>query len=232
MSLSDRGDSKKMSKQTIWQFLKHKGFSSEAAAAILGNMEAESNCVANRLQGDFTKGFKRSIDYTAQVDAGNISRHEFIHNGPGGGGYGLCQWTYPPRKAGLYDLAQEKGAAVGDESVQLEWFMKELRQEEYRSLREILQGCSSIRTCSDALVKRFLKPADQSEAVLQKRADLAWDFYYQFSEGESAMSVDGQPEDAGLVKITEAEFRLYSRARLAVTALMDLMKIMEGFENE
>ena len=221
-----------MSKETIWHFLKHKGFSSEAAAAILGNMEAESNCVANRLQGDFTNGFKRSIDYTARVDAGSISRHEFIHNGPVGGGYGLCQWTFPTRKAGLYDLAQEKGVSVGDESVQLEWFMNELRQEEYRSLREILQGCSSIRTCSDALVKRFLKPADQSEAVLQKRADLAWGFYYQFAEGESAMSVDGQPEDAGLVKITEAEFRLYSHALLAVTALMDLMKIMEGFENE
>ena len=221
-----------MSKETIWHFLKHKGFSGEAAAAILGNMEAESNCVANRLQGDFTNGFKRSIDYTARVDAGSISRHEFIHNGPGGGGYGLCQWTFPTRKAGLYDLAQEKGVSVGDESVQLEWFMNELRQEEYRSLREIMQGCSSIRTCSDALVKRFLKPADQSEAVLQKRADLAWGFYYQFAEGESVPSGDAEPENAGMVKITEAEFRLYSRAWLAVTALRDLLKIMEGFENE
>ena len=52
-----------MSKETIWQFLKHKGFSSEAAAAILGNMEAESNCVSCRLQGDFTKGFARFVAY-------------------------------------------------------------------------------------------------------------------------------------------------------------------------
>ena len=150
----------------------------------------------------------------------------------GGGGYGLCQWTYPTRKAGLYDLAQEKGASVGDESVQLEWFMKELWQEEYRSLREVLQGCSSVKTCSDALVKRFLKPADQSEAVLQKRADLAWNFYYQFAEVESAPSSDAEFEDPGMVKITAEEFRLYSRAWLVATALRDLMKIMEGFENE
>ena len=67
-----------MSKETIWNYLKHKGFSDIAAAALMGNMEAESNCVSNRLQGDFTNGFKRSVDYTAQVDAGNISRHEFI----------------------------------------------------------------------------------------------------------------------------------------------------------
>ncbi len=46
-----------MSKQTIWQFLKHKGFSNIAAAALMGNMEAESNCVSCRVQGDFTNGF-------------------------------------------------------------------------------------------------------------------------------------------------------------------------------
>ena len=109
-----------MSKQTIWQFLKHKGFSDIAAAALMGNMEAESNCVSNRLQGDFTSGFKRSIDYTAQVDAGKISRHEFIHDGPGGGGYGLCQWTLFSRKAGLYDLAQEQNVSIGDEFIQVE----------------------------------------------------------------------------------------------------------------
>ena len=221
-----------MSKQTIWNTLRHKGFSHEAAAAILGNMEAESNCVSNRVQGDFSGGYENSASYTRMVDEGKISRHEFIHNGPGGGGYGLCQWTYPTRKAGLYDLAQEKGASVGDESVQLEWFMKELWQEEYRSLREVLQGCSSVRTCSDALVKRFLKPADQSEAVLQKRADLAWDFYYQFAEGEGAPLSDAEPEDPGMVEITAEEFRLYSRAWLAVTALRDLMRIMEDFEHE
>ena len=41
-----------MSKLTIWNTLKHKGFSDEAAAAILGNMEAESNCISTRVQGD------------------------------------------------------------------------------------------------------------------------------------------------------------------------------------
>ena len=59
-----------MSKQTIWQRLKAKGFSDIAAAAIMGNMEAESNCTSIRVQGDFSKGYQRSTEYTAQVDAG------------------------------------------------------------------------------------------------------------------------------------------------------------------
>ena len=219
-----------MSKETIWHYLKHKGFSDVAAAALMGNMEAESNCVSYRLQGDFTNGFKRSIEYTAQVNAGNISRHEFIYDGPGGGGYGLCQWTYPPRKAGLYDLAEEQGVSVGDEFIQVEWLTRELWQDEYRPVREVLEKSPSIRECSDAIVKQFLRPADQSEAVCKYRADLGRAFYQQFSEAE-AEDPDGIPEE-GTVKISEEEFRIYSRAVLVVMMLRDLLKAMEDFKNE
>ena len=217
-----------MSKETIWHFLKHKGFSDTAAAALMGNMEAESNCVSSRLQGDFTNGFKRSVDYTAQVDAGKISRHEFIYDGPGGGGYGLCQWTYPPRKAGLYDLAQEQGVSIGDEFIQVEWLTRELWQEEYKAVREMLEKSPSIRECSDMIVKQFLKPADQSEAVCKYRADLGRAFYQQFSEAE-AEDPEGMPEE-GTVKITEDEFRAYSRAMLVVLTLRDLLDAMENFK--
>ena len=221
-----------MSKQSIWNFLKHKGFSDIAAAALMGNMEAESNCVSNRLQGDFTGGFKRSADYTAQVDAGSISREQFIHKGPGGGGYGLCQWTYPARKAGLYDLAQEQNVSIGDEFIQVEWLTRELWQAEYKAVREVLEKSVSIRECSDVIVKQFLRPADQSEVVLKKRADLGREFYQEFSNAE-AEDPDGIPdEDAGMVKITEEEFRIYSRAVLVVLTLRDLLQAMEEFKNE
>ena len=219
-----------MSKETIWHYLKHKGFSDVAAAALMGNMEAESNCVSYWLQGDFTNGFKRSIEYTAQVDAGNINRHEFIYDGPGGGGYGLCQWTYHPRKAGLYDLAQEQNVSIGDEFIQVEWLTRELWQDEYKAVREILEKSPSIRECSDMIVKQFLRPADQSEAVCKYRADLGRAFYQQFSEAE-AEDPDGIPEE-GMFKISEEEFRIYSRALLAVMTLRDLLKIMEDFKNE
>ena len=219
-----------MSKETIWNYLKHKGISDIAAAALMGNMEAESNCVSCRLQGDFTNGFKRSVDYTTQVDAGNISRHEFVYDGPGGGGYGLCQWTYHPRKAGLYDLAQEQNVSIGDEFIQVEWLTRELWQDEYRPVREVLEKSPSIRECSDAIVKQFLRPADQSEAVCKYRADLGRAYYQQFSEAE-AEDPDGIPEE-GTVKISEEEFRIYSRAVLVVMMLRDLLKAMEDFKNE
>ena len=159
-----------MSKQTIWALLRHKGFSKIAVAAIMGNMEAESNCVANRLQGDFTEGYTRSTEYTRQVDNADISRKDFIYNGPGGGGYGLCQWTYYSRKAGLYDTAERQGVSIGDEAAQIDWLLIELNTPEFKPVLDILNSSNSIRECSDAMVKRFLRPADQSEAVLALRA--------------------------------------------------------------
>ena len=140
------------------------------------------------------------------------------------------QWTYPPRKAGLYDLALEQGLSIGDEFLQVEWLTRELWQDEYSIVRETLNKSVSIRECSNVLVNVFLRPADQSEAVLKKRADLGREFYQEFSNAE-AEDPDGiSDEDAGMVKITEEEFRIYSRAVLVVLTLRDLLQAMEEFE--
>ena len=217
-----------MSKQTIWQRLKAKGFSDIAVAAIMGNLEAESNCISNRLQGDFTKGYQRSEQYTAQVDAGNINRHEFVYDGPGGGGYGLAQWTYQPRKAGLYDLAKKMGTSIGDEGMQIEWLCQELQLGEYKKVLETLKASPSIRECSDVIVKIYERPADQSEAALKLRAEYGREMYQQFSTGE-AEDPGGIPDDT-MIRITEEEFKIYSKALLAVKMLKDLIALVKEFE--
>ena len=217
-----------MNKQTIWEYLKSKGFSNVAAAALMGNMEAESNCVAHRLQGDFTAGFQRSVEYTQKVDSGEISRNDFIHNGPGGGGYGLMQWTYPTRKAGLYDLAQEECLSVGDAFIQVEWMVREMWQPEFKPVLEILQNSVSIRDCSDTLVKKFLRPADQSEAVCVYRAKLGREFYQEFADGE-AEDPDGPPD---MVEVSEEEYAVMVKCVMVVKMIRDVMDLMEEIENE
>ena len=217
-----------MSKQTIWQRLKAKGFSDIAAAAIMGNMEAESNCTSIRVQGDFSKGYQRSTEYTAQVDAGNINRHEFIYDGPGGGGYGLCQWTFQPRKAGLYDLAKKMGTSIGDEAMQIEWLCQELQQSEFKKVLATLMESPSIRECSDVIVKIFEKPADQGEAVLKQRAEFGRAMYQEFSKGE-AEDPEGIPAD-GLITITGEQFESFSKAVLVVKMLRDLFTLVKEFD--
>ena len=215
-----------MSKKTIWEYLKSKGFSDVACAAIMGNIEAESNCVACRLQGDFSTDYQKSREYTAMVDRGDISREQFVYNGPGGGGYGLCQWTYWSRKAGLYDLAKSQGVSIGDEFIQVEWLVRELFQDEFRSVLNTLQNSDSIRECSDALIKKFLRPADQSDAVCVHRAKLAREIYAEYAGGE-AEDPDGMPD---MIQVSESEYNTMSRAMLVVMYLKDILNMLGEFE--
>lgn len=177
-----------MGAETIWTLLKGRGFSDRAAAALLGQMEAESGCAACRVQGDFTKGYARSQEYTGQVDAGEISRRDFSHSGPGGGGYGLCQWTYYSRKEGLYDKAKSLGLSVGSEEAQISWLWDELHQAEFRVALEALTGDGSLREMTEVLTRRFERPADQSEAAVAQRTALAEKHYAGFAGrlGEAA----------------------------------------------
>ena len=64
----------------------------------------------------------------------------------------------------------------------------------------IVDDCSPDNT--DVIVKQFLRPADQSEAVCKYRADLGREFYQQFSdaeaedpEGEDEPKANGAPEE-------------------------------------
>jgi hypothetical protein len=214
-----------MSKLTIWNELKRKGFSDTAAAAIMGNMEAESNCISFRVQGDFSKDYRYSQEYTGHVDAGNIDQHEFVYDGPGGGGYGLCQWTNHARKAGLYYLAfNDWQCSIGDEALQIEWLYKELQQPEFKQVLDTLKSSTSLKTCSDIFCKQYEKPADQSEAALRKRAEYGSEIFQEFSGTEAE-----DPEDSGKIEITEEQLKTFSKAMLIVKTFQDLLKLVEDF---
>ena len=219
-----------MSKQTIWNELKRRGFSDVAAAAIMGNLEAESNCVSFRVQGDFSKDFQRSAEYTAQVNNGTISQHDFVYDGPGGGGYGLCQWTYYSRKAGLYHLAfSEWQCSIGDEILQIAWLAAELTQPEFNKVLQTLKTSTSIKECSDIFCTQYEKPTDQSAAALAKRADNGRAFYQEFSQAE-AEDPDGIPDDTGKIEITEEQLRTFSKAMLIEKTLKDLLEMVMSDE--
>ena len=90
-------------KQIIWNKLYGVIKNKYGVAGLMGNLQAESGFYPDRVQGDIPYS-SYSKEYTAKVDSGEISEYDFVHNGPGGGGYGLAQWTYPPRKQALYNM--------------------------------------------------------------------------------------------------------------------------------
>lgn len=185
-----------MSKETQWAALKQLGFSDKACAVIMGHAMAESGCECNRVQGDFSTDRSKSKVYTAQVDDRQISEDDFVFRGPGGGGYGWLQWTHPSRKEGLYDTADGLCVSIGSEEAAIEWFWTEVHQPEYAAVWNALISDKSIREISDVFMKKFERPADQSEAACAYRAKLCEDMYNEFAGQPPAKPLAKDPVQA------------------------------------
>lgn len=118
--------------EKVWNYLKAKGLSDYACAGFCGNFYAESGIIFNRVEILCLKRLKENgkiyndETYTAAVDSGKISRAGFLNPLPGKQyGYGLCQWTSPGRKGGLYDLCKNRGVPIADGEAQLDWLWTE-----------------------------------------------------------------------------------------------------------
>lgn len=153
----------------IWNYFINKIGNPYGVAGLMGNLKAESGFCPFRLQGDFTTGYATSIEYTAQVDNGTISKNDFIHNAPNGGGYGLCQWTWWERKQGLYEMWKDGGySSIGSIELACDWLWHELNHS-YPSVLSVLKSATSIRQASDKVLHDFESPADQSTVVEELR---------------------------------------------------------------
>lgn len=184
--------------QLIWDTLLEITGNPYGAAGAMGNLYAESGLASDRLQGDIPYSTV-SKAYTAQVDSGEISRNDFIWNGPNGGGYGLAQWTWWSYKRDLYDLAKSRGTSIGDPGTNLELLRQKLNGEKASTLTA-LRSAASIREASDAFLHLFECPADQSEAVEEKRAGYAQSFYDKFALGSNGYINDPMKTNLGLVE--------------------------------
>ena len=160
----------------IWDYLRGKGLSNYAAAGVMGNLYAESSLRANNLQDSFEKRLELSdTEYTESVDTGTYQNFAMD-----GAGYGLAQWTWWTRKRDLYEYAKETGRSIGDLTMQLEFFWRELERD-FPSVLSALTIASSVREASNAVLFQYERPADQGEAVQKKRADFGQVYYNKYA---------------------------------------------------
>lgn len=173
---------------SIFSFLTGQmGLNAAAACGILGNMEAESNCVSYRVQNDMQgPDYPYSQNYTDMVDNGSITEHDFIYNGPGGGGYGLCQWTSYDRKYNLYSLAKYGSVtySIGDTMVQMQQLKNEL-ETNYSYVLSVLQSVpnSTYGVClaSDVVLRDFERPGTLAYTY---RQELCLNYWAQYGGSE------------------------------------------------
>lgn len=179
-------------KEYIWGALLSDIGNEYGVAGLMGNLQAESGLIPYRVQGDFSDGYTESISYTSKVDSGVISENDFVNNGPGGGGYGLAQWTFPTRKQALYNMKKSGGySSIGSVELACAYLLYELKND-FPSVYSTLKSATSIRLASDSVLHDFESPAEQGESVEILRSELGTAIYNELS-GSPPIDPDNPP---------------------------------------
>lgn len=173
-----------MSKLTILTALVRGGMTPIAACAMGGNMMCESRMLSDIVQGDLSCSAK-SKQYTADVDAGRRTLAD------GSTGYGLCQWTLKSRQKKLYDFAKARGVSVGDETMQVNFCLAELRGE-YPALWEYLKAAQDLYGAAARICKEYERPAVNN---IRDRTAYANALYMQYGDILTGKDT-AQPPDA------------------------------------
>ena len=139
-----------MSARDIYAKLIAAGLTHEGTCGLMGNMQAESGMKSNIVQRGMTE--LSDEEYTAAAAEWPV---KFIHDGVG---YGLCQWTYWSRKQALFNFAQERGASVGNEEMQVEFCISELKND-YPGLWALLCSVTDIYTAASEVCTVYERPA-------------------------------------------------------------------------
>lgn len=170
-----------MSEQSIYQALRNGGLTAAGACAMMGNMWAESGMKPNNVED---RSPLSDCDYTNAVNTGTISKDQFMYDpDPQTGinqyyGYGLCQWTYPSRKAELYDYARLQNVSIGDEKMQCDFCIFEL-QRDYSGLYTYLCQTEDLPEATRRICAEYEQPAVNNFA---DRINAAQRYYNQLAD--------------------------------------------------
>ena len=175
-----------MSKKTLYEYFKGQGMNDYGVCGLLGNIQRESGFKANNLQETGNKKLGMTDEeYTAAVDNGTYSRDKFRKDGHG---YGLVQHTWHTRKAKLYDYAKKKKVSIGNEEMQREFIVRELKG--YKSVWKTLCNATSVKEASDKVMLEYENPADQSESAKKLRTSYGEAIYNEFCAPKTYATVE------------------------------------------
>lgn len=161
-----------------YERLKKEGANDFGIFGLLGNWQKESGLKGNNAQNCGNTSLKMTdAQYTKALDNGSITKDVFVNDHKFG--FGLAQWTYPTRKAALYDFMKKNAKSFGDEMKQLEFAIKELKTN-YKSVWNVLCTATTIKEASDAVLHKYEQPADQSAREENERCGYGEEHYKEF----------------------------------------------------
>jgi len=154
--------------------LRTAGCTKAGAAAVLGNVQAESAFIPNNLQDSYNRALGMTDEqYTNAVDNGTYTN--FVYDSCG---YGLPQWTFWSRKDGFLKYVKSRGKSIGDIYVQVEYLIKELK-ESFNSIWKRLQKETNLYDLTWVLLDKWENPAVKN---ISTRYQYAQEWYNKLSD--------------------------------------------------
>lgn len=149
----------------VYNYLIGQGFSAAGAAGIMGNLRQESGFLSNNVQNGM--GYSDE-DYVADIKSGKISREEFMNDGRG---FGIAQWTYPTRKAKLYDTLGKDN--IDSLEGQLDFMYNEMGDD----LKNSMKSATDVNSATTKFHNVYERSADKSMSGRQSFAREVYDAY-------------------------------------------------------
>ena len=170
-----------MTEQKIWETILQRTGDEIFTAALMGNMKAESALRGNNLQNSYEKklGFTDET-YTRAIDQHRYTGDQFATDRAG---YGLCQWTSSGRKNQMYNrwLNYDPALSIGDELFQIDFCVWEL-QTSYKDIWNKRKSYLTIRSATADILRKYERPADQSDANVDRRTAYAQAYYDAYAK--------------------------------------------------
>ena len=170
-----------MTEQKIWETILQRTGDEIFTAALMGNMKAESALRGNNLQNSYEK----KLGYTDETYTKAIDQHRYTGNqfATDHAGYGLCQWTSSGRKNNMYNLwiNYDPACSIGDEKFQIDFCVCEL-QTSYKEIWNKRKSYLTIRAATADILRKYERPADQSDANVDRRTAYAQAYYDAYAK--------------------------------------------------
>lgn len=181
----------KTNEEKIWNFLVSDIKNEYGAAALMGNLLAESALRPTNMEDVYQSKLKMTDEsYTQAVDNGTYTN--FTKDRVG---YGLAQWTFETRKQNLLNYAKLKNKSIGDLEMQLEFLVYELKNSYTNTVYKVLQQAKTVLEGSNAILFNFEQPANQRLSMQRTREKYGLNFYNKYNKsGKTAKEAETMRE--------------------------------------
>ena len=184
--------------QLIWNLLLDGIGNPYGAAAMMGNLRAESSLNPLNMTGTKAKQWATADEYVSAVNNGSYDIFSFAHDGIA---FGLAQWLFWSRKQALAEYA--RGQDIGSVDVQMGYLFEELPK--YSTVWSGLVNATDISAASDLVMLKYERPGTVTKLAKEKRRDFAFRYFDRYYKTpEESKDPPSQTDSSKLIVATTA----------------------------